>query len=604
MLKQINNHKPQKLSRSDLTVYASTLSLIAISTISFIAFTSTSTYADNTDTVDVINITVPSSCTMGGTIVTGEEHTTSLQPGTYEADIGKTTLTTYCNDPEGFSIYAIGFTGDQYSGENHTKLVGNTATNTISTGLTTGSSTTDASSWAMKLTAVSGTYAPTIMNGTGDTEDFTNYHVVPDDYTKVATFPSTTDTEGVGSTGSSLETTYAVYASLTHPADTYTGKVKYTLVHPATESAPLHPETTQTGKICYYPNGSNVVGTMGCQDVASSIDLLASNFSRTGYGFAGWNTEYDYTGTFYGPNETISLNTSDYSGTNPGLSLYAIWVKSEGSLQDSSKVATVCSGLTQSGPNVTPTLNSVSALTDQRDNQTYAIAKLADGKCWMIENMRLADKDSNNNDIELSSTNTNSPSLPITNVYDASNPTTSNHLSPSVNPIITAWCTTNSGACYDQSMLNTDNYTNRATSPTTNSDTNIYSYGAYYNWYSATAGNGKYVNGSGYTAPGDICPTGWTLPTSGSADKDFATLYANLNSNLANIRKYPNNFIYSGNIYGSLVGSRGSFGRYWSKSAYNSTVAYHLYMDSSLVYPSNYNYYNKNYGLSVRCLAQ
>ena len=606
-------------------------SIITMGFISLASLLAIPTHADdNTDVVDIVNITVPTACTMGGTIVTGQEHSTSMQPGTYEANIGKTTLTTYCNDPDGFSIYAIGFTGDQYSGTNHTKLVGNNASNTISTGLTTGSSTTDASSWAMKLTAVTGTYAPTIMNGTGGTENFTNYHVVPDTYTKVATFPSTTDAEGVGSTGSSLETTYAVYASLSQPADTYTGKVKYTLVHPATD-VPLQPQTTNTGKIHYWPNGSGVVGTMGEQNVASSVTLLASNYSRQGYGFAGWNTEFDYSGTFYGPNETISLNTSDYTGTNPGLSLYAVWVKSQGNLQDSAKVASVCSNLTQAGPSVTPTLASVSALTDQRDNNTYAIAKLADNKCWMIENMRLADKDSNNNDIELSSTNTNNPSLPITNVYDASNPTTSNHLSPSVNPTTTAWCVSNSAACDDQSMLYTGNFTERASSPTTNSNINMYSYGAYYNWYSATAGNGKYsTSANNSTVPGDICPVGWTLPESGdktnmTAEKNnFYKLGLSLGlsapanydsqtrpywtgtpegSTASNTyRSYPNNFLYSGYVYGSSVNSRGSNGNYWSKSAYNDGNAYRLYFLSSNVTPSGL--YNKYYGFSVRCLAQ
>ena len=569
------------------------------------------------DVVDEINITVPMACTMGGTIVEGQEHTTSLQPGTYQANIGKTTLTTYCNDPEGFSIYAIGFTGDQYSGENHTKLVGNTATNTISTGLTTGSSTTDASSWAMKLTAVSGTYTPTIMNGTGGTENFTSYHVVPDTYTKVATFPSTTDAEGVGSIGSSLETTYAVYASLTQPADTYTGKVKYTLVHPATESAPLYPETTETGKICYYPNGSNVVGTMGCQDIASLVTLLASNFSRTGYGFAGWNTEFDYSGTFYGPNETITLNTADYTGDNNGLSLYAVWVKSVGSLQDSSKVAQLCGTGGTGGSLITApidgtaNLSSVSALTDQRDNNTYAIAKLADGKCWMIENMRLDNTNGDNSTGALaqgygtSTTYGNfsglaDPEAPWTT---SSSYTTANSLYYSGTQDGTASIdigTTNRPA-YRFPRYNNQNTSDRASIPAIG--TNTYSYGNYYTWAAAMANTDNLTSSSTSEAANtSLCPASWTLPTSGSDDKDFAMLYANLSSTPANIRRYPNNFLYSGFVFGSSVSYKVSRGGYWSKSASSYGSAYDLHFDSSNVYPSISD--NKNHGFSVRCLAQ
>ena len=343
---------------------------------------------------------------------------------------------------------------------------------------------------------------------------------------------------------------------------------------------------------------------MADQDIASSVDLLPSNFSRTGYGFAGWSDKFDYAtnpeAKFYGPMETITLKTADYTGTNPGLSLYAVWVKSQGNLQDSTKAASVCNSLTTAPIDGTANLSSVSALTDQRDNNTYAIAKLADGKCWMIENLRLADKDSSNNDIELSATNTNNPSLPLTNIYDATNPTTSNHLSASTNPTSTAWCTSNSAACYDQSMLYTGNTTERGTNPATSANT--YSYGNYYNWYSATAGNGKYANGSGYTAPGDICPAGWTLPTSGSASMDFATLYSSLSSTVANIRKYPNNFLYSGSVSGSSVGIRGSDGGYWSKSAGYSYYAHSLVFYSNIVNPSNLN--DKYNGFSVRCLAQ
>ena len=388
-----------------------------------------------------------------------------------------------------------------------------------------------------------------------------------------------------------------------------------------------------SNKICYITNGSNVEGTMGQQSASasSSVTLLASNFSRSGYGFAGWNTKPDYTGTFYGPNETITT-PSDMSA---GLMLYAIWVQSAGSLQDSTKVAQLCGtgsgSLTQAPTNGTANLSSVSALTDQRDNNTYAIAKLADGKCWMIENLRLADKDSSNNDIILSSNNTNNPSLPITNVYDASNPTTSNHLSPSIDPTITAWCKTASAACIDQSMLNTDNFTNRASSPTTSRNINIYSYGAYYNWYSATAGNGKYsTSTNNSTTAGDICPAGWTLPESGdktnmAAEKNDVyklglslglSAPANYESNTGPywtgepegstassiFRSYPNNFLYSGVVDGSSLSYRGTTDGYWSKSVNDDSFAYYYNLSSNFVNSSNYN--RKYYGFVVRCLAQ
>ena len=97
------------------------------------------------------------------------------------------------------------------------------ASNAIATGLATSGIT---SNWAMKLTSASENFALT--------NDFGSFHVIPDSYTKVATYPSnTTSTSGV-----QVKSTYAVYASQTQPADSYTGKVKYTIVHPANASTP------------------------------------------------------------------------------------------------------------------------------------------------------------------------------------------------------------------------------------------------------------------------------------------------------------------------------------------------------------------------------
>ena len=587
---------------------------------------------DITDVTDTASVTVPASCSMTATVES--EHSASIPNGIYSGSsdyfpngIGKTKIATFCNDNNGYAIYAIGFTGDKYDGEDHTKLIGATNGQKITTGTATNGND---SKWAMKLikeTDDTKSYNPaalTIENGYDD------YNVIPDTYTKVANYTSTTDQ----TLGSVLSTTYAAYISSTQVADTYTGKVKYTLVHPHTE-VPSQPQTTTTGLIKYYANVSDAVGTMNTQNVSSSVTLLPSNFSRTGYGFAGWSDKFDYAtnpeAKFYGPNETIALNTADYTGTNPGLSLYAVWVKSQGNLQDSTKVASVCNSLDPAPIDGTANLSSVSALTDQRDNNTYAIAKLADGKCWMIENLRLADKDSSNNDIELSATNTNSPSLPLTNIYDATNPTTSNHLSASTNPTSTAWCTSNSAACDDQSMLYTGNTTERGANPATSANT--YSYGNYYNWYSATAGNGKYsTSTNNSTVAGDICPAGWTLPIGGqntvNTNNNFyvltKTLMGNVEPNQNNsngygyydntpvntsgdtatkaIRKYPNNFLYSGFVGGSSVINRGSRGYYWSKSASDSYAVYDLYFGSSYVYPSGNS--GKSYGFSVRCLAQ
>ncbi len=368
-------------------------------------------------------------------------------------------------------------------------------------------------------------------------------------------------------------------------------------------------------QICYDDNGANSPTTMSNQSISSSAtsrDLRASNFQRSGYGFAGWNTKADGTGTSYGPNETITLTPGQLS--TAGLRLYAIWIPSAGNLQNWNG----CNAMN---------IGDVTALTDQRDNNTYAIAKLADNKCWMIENLRL------DSTAELTTTNTNNPlNNAGTVTIKNSDGNTTNHLSASTNPTTTAWCTNFNAACYDQSMVFTGNTTNTV-SNMTSANANIYSYGNYYNWYSATAGNGTYsFNTENNSVNGSICPAGWHLPKGGNKtrieandDNDYwnlivdslnnGTLPANYTSNAYPYytgnpegtdvskltRSYPNNFIYSGYVHGSSVIARGGEGDYWTSTAYSSYRAYVLHLNSSYVYPGAYDWL-KGDGGSVRCL--
>ena len=603
-------HRPLSILSSGLLTGITLISAFILSSSPISAVGEDVTYTSTSANASVV---VSAACTMTGSGM--NSHTAEVPSGTYRADIGTTTIKVTCNDPHGFAIYAIGFSNDEYTGTNHTKLIGtNDSTKTIATGTATSGST---SNWAMKLATNSGaTYPITLTNGYG------SYSNVPDTYTKVAERTSGTDV-GTGATGSELTTTYAAFISSTQPADTYVGKVKYTLVHPY-DDTPAQPVACVAGKICYQPNTTKVTGQMGNQSASNNAEVVlwAPNFKRSGYGFAGWNTEFDYSGTNYGPNETITA-PSDVS-TN-GLSLYAVWVKSAGTIQNWSGCSSLSSG-------------SVTALTDERDGNTYAVAKLADNKCWMIENLRLADKDSSNNDIELSSTNTHNPSLPLNNSWYYKNQqgtlTTSNHLSPTSDPTSTnpdtAWCQTNSSDCDDQSMLATNNtvlFTNSYSA-----SSNVYSYGNYYNWYSATAGHGKYGSsyGSGYQAPGDICPAGWHLPQGGNKSQEstnefWQLIVTGINNgvNPANydsssypyyngstegtpvsnaLRSYPNNFVYSGNVNGASVNTRNANGYYWSASGNTSYNAYSLNFYSTYVGPGTNNV-GKYYGRVVRCVS-
>ena len=625
-------------------------------------------YTSAESSTSTASVTVPEACTMTSTNNT--PHTATLSPNTYsgasgsdyENGIGKTTLSVVCNDYNGFSIYAIGYTGNSYDSANHTKLVGSNTGNTIATAVYTNNTTP--SNWSMKVTKVtdsSVSYNPTNMS---IQNSFDSWHAVPDTYTKVAQYHASTGSSTTDTTlGAKVETTYAAFIAENQSADTYIGQVKYTMVHPYDYESP-GPQITESNCIRYYKNGLNVEGTMGCQPVTSSdtsLTLLASNFSREGYGFAGWSDKFDYATNseahFYGPQEDITFTAGQYAGTNPGLSLYAIWIKSEGSIQDSSKVSQVCSRLTQSGPNITKTLNSVSALTDQRDNETYAIAKLADGNCWMIENLRLESTNSDNRTGALAQGyGTSSTYGNFSGLADAESANFTNTNPPVANSLY--YSGTQSGdasinigttdyPAYRMPRYNNTNTSTRATNNPASNDSVMYSYGNYYSWHAAIA-DLTYNGGVDQSSTGtSLCPKGWHLPTGGRAFssnntgtvnvagnpetfREFYKLgYAIMGNNLTAyesntgsfgsayygtnttnaagdtatkaFRKYPNNFIYSGTLYSSSVNSRGSNGCYWSSTVYSSYNGNHLSLSSNSVSPGTSSG-NKYVGQSIRCL--
>ena len=168
---------------------------------------------------DNLAISVPSSCTLSSSV--DSEHSASIVNGRYEEGIGTTTLSTFCNDKNGYSVYAI---GDSLNSEGNNTLIGSNGSN-IGSGTATSGNT---SNWAMKLSLKAGdtsTTPPSII------DPFTNYSTVPTYWTRVATIPSST-TDMVK--GSNFTTTYATYISPTQAAGTYLGQVKYLLTHPST----------------------------------------------------------------------------------------------------------------------------------------------------------------------------------------------------------------------------------------------------------------------------------------------------------------------------------------------------------------------------------
>ena len=514
-------------------------------------------------------VTVAEACTMESGGTNDSPHTATIPAGTLKENIGLTTFRVICNDSAGFSVYAVGFANYEYG---NTKLLATISGNLnptydIVTGLATSGNT---SNWAMKLTAVSGTYAPTIQSDTNGA--FTAYHVVPATNTKVATFAGVTDA-GSNATGSAFTATYRAYISGTQPAGNYNGKVKYTMVHPANEVPvePLDESNCPANNVCYAPNSYDVVGTMVSTSTTqptltsisanaqaakqsqtydagpyigsvasisdySIIRLIAPNYSRSGYGFVGWSPDFEinYSSDIYGPEETIDKPASI---ADHGLILYPVWVESTGTIQNWN----YCNNLTQANYNSTTgkmeaTLDSVTALTDQRDGNVYAVARLADGNCWMIENLRLdaenssdsslaqgfggvfaglADSENANFIAESGSSHIND-ATPANSLYYAGTRSGTASVDISQNNYAGLRMPRYNNSSIDRSLSANHNENNLS---------QWYSYGNYYTWAAAMANTNYYssptaqVDGkTSEIANTSICPAGWGLPYGRSTD--------------------------------------------------------------------------------------
>lgn len=167
------------------------------------------------------------SCTFERDSSTSGSYTGTLANGATPSPINGSIFEIKCNDGGGSAVYAIGYSNDEFA---NTDLVSSLGGNTnIHTGVYDSTAATHDSSWAMRMQSASGGYAGAVASF----GDFANFHEIPSNYTMVASYPSSTlDPTGAVTTGGKIQAVYQAYASYTQPAGTYTGQVKYTMVHP------------------------------------------------------------------------------------------------------------------------------------------------------------------------------------------------------------------------------------------------------------------------------------------------------------------------------------------------------------------------------------
>ena len=542
-----------------------TINILTTTTIITGAILASTYVSAENDVVDEINITVPISCTLSGTGM--NSHNANITNGTYQADIGTTTLHAFCNDSEGFAIYAAGYTGDTIGETNSNKLVGASTNTPIETGLATSAGNPDVSNWAMKLAITqdsgdtTGTNAFTIDSApnvalpseaeSGAIEaPFSSYHVVPNEYVKVAHKNSMTDmTTTTG--GVKLTTTYAAYISKTQPADIYSGQVVYTLLHPASATPSIITPPTS----CTTP----VPGLTYMQDLTSSnkATILSNMTEDSQYYLADKRDDKTYCVAKLRDGNLWMTQNLDHDIVTDGSVTY-----------DNTTTDLGWNGVSYSTASWTPA----------------SATKATSDTTWT----------------------TDETGATIPESYDPGelywNGTAGSYNSESD-------CATAGGTW--------DSVNNRCNQISSTGNSH-YHLGNYYNWTAAVAMN----DSSNYSVDGidanqSICPANWTLPKGDKLDQGPQTSPGSFQylverygwGSSSHLMTDPTiwetavKFILSGGYTWSSLASVGFNGVWWSSVVGNSAVAHALYINSLKYITPDYTT-GRSIGNTIRCLAR
>ncbi|MBQ6375495.1 hypothetical protein IJJ37_00990, partial [Candidatus Saccharibacteria bacterium] len=269
-----------------------------------------------------------------------------------------------------------------------------------------------------------------------------------------------------------------------------------------------------------------------------------SGYYFSGFFYNGGSYGYYWSSTANGSNLAYLLNFSSSSASVGGGSGYkysgfAVRCVMKNYMQDQT---------TDTLAALMPSNGSTTTLYDKRDGNSYTIVKIGN-LYWMKENLKIMGT-------------------------------------------VTAALSNFSGSDFNieggGSLTSGNTYTAARATLSTNS-----SYpGAYYNYCAASAGTVCTASNS-TNASSDICPSGWRLPT----NAEFGTIGTSSGST-TNVSAFG--AIYSGYYYNGTLSDTGSYGAWWSSTAYGTTYRYSLDYGSGKLYSGSY--YSRQYGNSIRCV--
>ncbi len=502
-----------------------------------------------------------------------------LTPGA-AADSNIVTVTASSNNSDGFTLAATaGKSSDSY--RNNNRLVHSNNTNYFESIATNANTTLDnlgTNKWGYSVCTV-------VTNNTCST--WSNYNGLP---AVGNTGTELVETNSAGST--SVDMKIGASSTNTQVSGTFTNDINFTITAKV---------VTYDYAITYDGNGSgdtvsNVpTGTSGSLQTGQT--LLASNQipTRTGYDFLGWCdstiTGATCDGKLYSPNDYIKFTNpqGNATGDTNNIALSAVWLRY---IQD--LTLDLCTKKATSNPYI---------VYDRRDETPYHVQKLADNKCWLLDNLSL---DLTNqtivNSLNEDNTNASNATLAYLKGVTTRNPDTdANGQYATAGLTYSEWTRGQSySAPLISSSLKDDSNTNDALSE----EAKTWKYGVYYNYCAASAGSYCYGNGESYgtsigDATEDICPKGWRMPT-GGANGEYNTLRNSIAYNSATDYRNILHLPESGYVDKGAKKYQGNFGRWFASTRTGNGTMNSVGLQNSYINSDRNNL--RHYGFSVRCV--
>ena len=396
--------------------------------------------------------------------------------------------------------------------------------------------------------------------------------------------------------GATLDVYYGAKANTAMPAGSYTTNVIYTVL---AEGTPAY-----EGEVSVSPTYSLLAGG-STLTIATGLYTNANDLGTVEVTVDG-NSCTDVQRIANGTDESVSLTCTLPANTTVGWKTVAVSIPKFGKsysltegvqyyipwanlvyMQDMTDIA--CNQATEATSSNYASVQKT--LTDNRDGNTYVVRRLADGNCWMAENLRLTFQNGY-----------------AVNVDDGSLTALTSHNSDFAT--LSSWILSGNTTTFTTGTAwynSTDNINDEPGSYSfgnaVDDDGSGQYKGALYNWLVATAGTGtSSVTSSDTVIDDSICPKSWMLPWGIDQDKSWYNLVSDLS--YSDLRAAPYSIIITANIFAPSGRTVAYYTDFWSRTASSSTHT----LGGLRLYKPNTSVellpFSKGYGRHIRCVSR